>query len=65
MLVLLADVLVYNTLFHRFLLSFVFITSAKEVIYSSALVCLLAGLRKNYSTKNLVERWRIGHGRID
>ena len=39
-------------------------TSAKEVIISSTLflVCLFAGLRKNYSTEfsqNSVERWQI------
>ena len=38
------------------------INSAKEVMFSSSLVCLLAGLHKNYSTKfsqNLVERWQM------
>jgi len=46
------------------------ITSAKEIIFSSPsvcfLVCLLAGLRKNYNqfSQNSVERWHMGCRKI-
>ena len=36
------------------------ITSAKEVMFSSAFVCLLAGLCKNYSTDFHKVRWKGG-----
>ena len=41
-----------------------FIPSAKEVMFSSVLVCLLAGLCKNYQfSQNSAERWHMGLGR--
>jgi len=36
------------------------VTSAKEVIFSSAFVCLLAGLRDNYLTDFHKVRWNGG-----
>jgi len=36
------------------------VTSAKEVMFSSVLVCLLAGLWENYSTDFRIIWWKSG-----
>ena len=60
----------FNSTLTKVFLLIVFITSAKGVMFSPALICLfacqLSALYKNYSTTFLttsVERWQTDHGK--